>query len=661
MVWASAGCRITLSLLASHLLVTGAVHLLAALAFTNRAAGRNGRPWALTLLLVPPAMALLPWSGVSIILAAALVWAGAVFGRGQGHPLLASAFGAGLGAGIAAATAGLKAELTPVPMDAAGKTGLGIALAGAAAVLLLTLLRLPVRRLQPRPLPVAAASCGIILLASLLSTPDSRSRFSPTGSGDRPPVVLIVLDTLRADHLKSYGYGRDTMPLLERFAREHAVRVEGAMANASSSLETHGSIFTGLYAVRHGGHKPWTDDPRPPVYAYPLRRDVPTLAGTLRRAGYWTVGISANFGPLSPAFGLGRGFDFYRAEPGTHERAASLNPFFVTWNRRWPLARLDRLPPFAGAEYFEPGVPYRRVSDVVDAGIEVLDRAGDRPLFLFLNLMEPHAPNRPPRSFTAIYPGTRRPGLRPLNDEQAAMGEIMAGRRAPADEDLAAWTAAYDSELRYLDGELARLLDRLRRHPRFDEMLVVVTSDHGEGLGEHGLFRHSTSLYGEMLDVPLFLKPGARRPARFVPGDTIPGPFQPVDLHPTILDHAGLRIPPGLDGAPWAEDRRASFAEGYVHPPAKGWGPRFRVESRAIQAGGWKLILWSDGHRELYDLGRDPGERASLADRHPEIADRLAGAIEAALPRTDGTDGAGERGTESDELTRSLRSLGYVQ
>jgi len=424
-------------------------------------------------------------------------------------------------------------------------------------------------------------------------------------------------------------------------------------------------MFTGLLPARHGAHKPDLGDPHPPAYAYPLAPGVPTLARLLRRAGYWTVGVSANFGPLDPHFGLGRGFDVYEATPGWKQRTALLDPFRGALDRRWPLAFLDRLPPFAESEYFELSVPYRRAGEIVDRGLTAIDRAGERPFFLFLNLLEPHHPYRPPRRWTGTYPGIRRPGLRRLADDQAEAAAVMAGRRPLREADRATWIAAYDSELRYLDSELARLLDRLRRHPRFGDMLVVVTADHGEAFGEHGAFRHSTQLYDEMERVPLFVKPGRHHPAGFAPGAVVPGPFQSVDLFPTVLAHAGLPVPAGIDGRAWGKGRQVSFAEAYVHPPARAYGPRFRRELRLAEADGWKLIVASDGTletMELYDLARDPGEKVNVAAAHPERVAALRAALQAALSPARHRSAA-PRGDPGDagEAAHALRSLGYAQ
>jgi arylsulfatase A-like enzyme len=656
------------------------VHGALALALGGRV--RN-RPWALALLVLPAALGTWPavarWGGgpaaAGVIAAAAVLVALASLVRVPGRPLPAAALGAALGTLVTAALSHYQLEAAPLPRGAWGAAllwGLGLL---AAAVLLGAdrWLRLPGEGALPHPraallLALAAIAGGVA--AGRLGAPPLLPAAEPyraaAGRGAAspappPPVVLIVLDTVRADHLRSYGYGRDTMPRLERFARRHGVRVERAVSVAPSSLEAHASMLTGLLPHRHGARKPGTADPRPPAYAYPLRPGVVTLAQLLRRAGAWPVALSANFGPLAPDFGLDRGFAIYQAAPGLQQAAARRDPFRFALDRRWPLAALDRLPPFAASEFFELSVPYRRASRIVDEALAALDRAGETPVFLFLNFLDAHSPYRPPRRFDGVFPGIQRPGLRALPNDTADVANVMTGRRPVTAGERAAWIAAYDSELRYLDGELGRLLSALERHPRFADTLVIVTSDHGEGFGEHGAFRHSVLVYEEMLRVPLFIKPGRRRPPEMAAGATLPGPWQPTDFFPTVLDHAGLPVPAGLDGFAWGRGRTASFAASYLHLAAKTLHRRYHSERWAVEEEGWKLIVASDGKLELFDLAADPGEQTDLAAAQPARVRRLRARLAATgLTRPPG-DRTGGDGDKDGELERSLRSLGYVQ
>ncbi len=212
--------------------------------------------------------------------------------------------------------------------------------------------------------------------------------------------MLIVLDSVRADHLELYGYSRDTMPRLTALARTEAVVVERAISNAPDSLSAHASLFTGLFPVHHGAHRPLLADPTPPAFGYPLRGDVPTLAEVLRRHGYATLGVSANAGPVSSesGFGLERGFDIYRDHPdGECAFASPWEPLARAVNRWVPGARwLSRCP-----------VPYRWAEEVTDEAIALVDAAGRSSFFLFV------IPNFLPRttSFLARYRHPDQPEL----------------------------------------------------------------------------------------------------------------------------------------------------------------------------------------------------------------------------------------------------------
>ena len=666
-VWRVTGGAIPATLVASLALATLAPQLALALLFAGR---RRERTWSMALLLVPMALALLAfaerWAGVMGVVALVLATGGGITLASRQDSRAGRPFACGLlGIGAALCLAGLSrgTRLEGRELHAPQQTALAIIL-GAMLVLAWRLDRTPETRLPALRRSLSAALAAL-LVGGVLAATSARPRLSaPSGSvtSTGPSVVLVVLDTVRADHLADYGHEIDTMPELARFARRHAVRVERALVNAPSSLESHGSMFTGLLPFRHGGHKPSVDDPDPPGYGYPLSPDVPTLAELLGRSGYWTVGLSANHGPLGPAFGFGRGFAHYDAEPDPARAFALVDPWRIHLHRRWPLAAFDDLWPFSSSGFFEPPMPYRRAEAMVDEALRVVDLAGERAFFLFLNLFDAHDPNRPPRAQARLLPDTPRPGLSAFADDQHAVRALMQSRQALPRAVSRRVEALYGSELLYMDGELARLLERLERHPRFDEMLIIVTSDHGEALGDHLLFGHSTSLYDETLRVPLYVKPGRRRPAAFQAPGVVPGPVQGVDLFATILDHAGVPEPPGIDGRAWGTDRTASVAEAYVFQFAvRQYGARFRRQLWMVEREDWKLIRSSNGEQELYDLSSDPEE---LDDRATREATRLAGLDRLLAEHFDPARGGTaplEVAPSDDETHERLRALGYVE
>ncbi len=316
---------------------------------------------------------------------------------------------------------------------------------------------------------VAIAIASVLTLVAFTGSSlpnDLGSRDSSAGGA--PPIVLIVLDTVRADHLELYGYERRTMPGLAAFAREVAVVVERAITNAPDSLAAHASLFTGLFPANHGAHRPLLNDPSPPRFGYPLRPDVPTIATVLSDNGYATVGVVGNFGPIGSAeMGLSRGFVIYRA----NRDGDCANQRRSPWS---PLARVVNVLKASCVEY-------RRAEHITNEAITALELLKESDFFLFVNYMDAHSPYDPPAPFRSTF------------------GSVAVGRET---------LNLYNGELSYLDTHLKRLLDHLREHPAWDDMVVVITSDHGESFGEHGLLGHTTSLYDEMIRVPLVLRFG---------------------------------------------------------------------------------------------------------------------------------------------------------
>jgi arylsulfatase A-like enzyme len=470
------------------------------------------------------------------------------------------------------------------------------------------------------------------------------------GGESRPSVVLIVLDTLRADHLELYGYERNTMPELTRFARTHGVIAQQAIANGPSSLPTHASLFTGLYPVHHGAHKPFLRDiDRGPVgYAYRLDPRARTLAEGLADAGYWTVGISANTGPLAPIFGLAQGFELYRSIPNPRRQFLRLTPWGVEEvTSRWVeklLLAIGRAVP--GARDYFLGVPYRRAAEITDEALRVLELGGTRPLFLFVNYMEAHSPYFPAEGFLDAFPGRSDDLLASGYDPRIADGEGLNA------EEQAHYKALYDGELRYLDREVARLLTGLQQNPGWDETLVVITSDHGESLGDHGGLEHSNGLYDEITHVPLIVKPGRNTPGAPAMGSMLQAPIESVDVFATVLAHAGLAIPDGIDGRNWGADRQHGFA--WLYP-----SPELPEEQRSVQQGSWKLIRSSTGKTQLFNRDLDPGESLDLSVAEQMRTEALGDVLDTIVPRRQRP--KAEVPKLNRELIEQLRALGYLK
>jgi len=359
-----------------------------------------------------------------------------------------------------------------------------------------------------------------------------------------PNLLLVTIDTLRADRVGAYGCRSVETPAMDRLARE-GVLVEDATVQAPQTRPSHVSIFTGLLPHEHGIRD---------NHSAPLRGDLPTLATILHASGYDTAAFIGAY-PVSADSGLDRGF-----------------------------AHFDD--PFAGGRHvsIRDGRVERTAGEVVDSTLAWLGQPRALPFLAWVHLFDPHHPYQPPPPFDQRYARN-----------------------------------AYDGEVAYSDSQLGRLLEFLDERRLAERTLVVVTSDHGEGLGDHGEDEHSVFLYDSTLRVPLLL----RWPSALPAGARIPGQFRSVDLLPTLLELLGLPGAP-TSGRSHARQLRAgaalpgseSYAESLFGSLRYGWAPL-----RALRAEGWKYV---DAPRpELYSLAEDPGELHDLVDSRRDVADRM--------------------------------------
>ena len=269
----------------------------------------------------------------------------------------------------------------------------------------------------------------------------------------RPNVMLIVFDTVRADHMDLFGYERDTMPLLTEIVRRDFQVVETIMATAPSSLPSHGSMFTGMYSSSHGGHYPFVDDPNPPPYSYFMRDDVPTLAAWLGRFGYHTVGISSNLGVRS-SYGLTRGFVDYDARSGPRYQATNLSWLvsFQLGPRSFASVVLGRLLPTTLTRHmsvFNPyAPPYRRARTINQRITAWIDESERRPFFMFVNYHDAHLPYVPVPWLDQRF-SLRPKGLYWIGFPDDHL-HIAQGRGIIREDELTYLRGQYDAELVYL-------------------------------------------------------------------------------------------------------------------------------------------------------------------------------------------------------------------
>ena len=424
-------------------------------------------------------------------------------------------------------------------------------------------------------------------------------RGAAPGEG-RLNLLVIVLDTVSANHLGFLGYDRDTTPFLNRLAAR-GVSFTRAYSTAPWTLPGHASLFTGRW--HHELGVGWQQ---------PLGAGPPTLAEVLARQGYATAGFVGNTAFVSYEFGLDRGFahfEDYDRSPGQTFISSALGSFLGCGNTN-ELGCAFR--PWLG--YYEsPG--RKPASEVSGEFLGWLDRRPtDRPFFAFLNFFDAHAPYLP----KTPYPDPDAPAV---------------PRGNPMHMEWPDWTwtpdqvrlerNAYDGMLIQLDRALEQLFARLEARGRLDDTLVVLTADHGEEFDEHGVMAHANSIYAPALHVPLLFLGGHRVPE----GRRVDAPVSLRDVPATILECLGQPAAlPGRSLAPWWRDDVGPEGPLYSRLTGRPWlgpsNPDSRAQYDGVVAGRYHYILQPDGRQEVYDLVDDPWEARDVTAGIP--ADTLA-------------------------------------
>lgn len=465
-----------------------------------------------------------------------------------------------------------------------------------------------------RSLSSAASWLGALSFAALSGCSDS--------GGPARNVVLIVLDTVRADHLSCYGYSRPTTPHLDAFAAS-ADRYVTARSTAPWTLPSHASLFTGKPAWQHGA-----DALKLPggsvADAVPLAADETTLAEALSGAGYDTGAFVANKGYVNPRMGLDQGFAHFM-------------------NERYPAAQMSE-----------------------HALAWLAARAPERPWFVFVNYMDAHRPYNTeplPPERAAQLPAPPAPGeLDAVASLEALYLHVFQRDEAPPPEMVQRVVDHYDLALANLDRGVGALFDALRARGEFDDALIIVTADHGEFFGEHDLVEHSKDVYEQALRVPLLVKrPGQKS------GRVLEAPISLADVARLVLDEgcpqAAREHRDGFRGSKGAPGHLAQARYARQRDLTAPWKGRFERERDALYVENYKLIRSSDGKHELYDLASDPQERENLIARRAAEAATLMGRLQRELSKSARAGAASLpelSGAELKALEAELRKLGYL-
>ncbi len=509
----------------------------------------------------------------------------------------------------------------------------------------------------------------------------------------QPNILFIVLDTLRRDRLGAYGYNRPTSPHLDAFTRD-ATRFERAIAPAQWTIPSHASMFTGVYPSVHQL-----------VQANGLLSGMfPTLAEVLGASGYHTAAFCNN--PLVGAIdhGLTRGFDeFYNYGSAVPQRPneaqrrlySAFMRHFRPFARRVgnQFAQHDALFRMALHPFWVPiwtkyinfkGNTRLSIDDIVAYWRDYFAGGADKPLFAFLNLMQSHLPFHPPQD----YVDRVAPKLRSDRQAYAFMGRFNADGAAwasPPVTPLQDWQSQvlndfYDAEIAHQDDHLGRLLTMLETSGALDNTLVLITADHGEGLGEHNLFGHGFAVHQELVHVPLILRGADRVPS----GGRVDENVSTRRIFHTLLDVAGAKPPLASDdpngdvgalsllNAVRGEDPEAdvTFTEAippstFLHViehrhPAIIEPMRLRQTWRGVYSGDHKFMLAGETPQALYDVRHDPAETVNLLNESPHIAADLTERVLSFARGITSHDERAPQGEVSEEVMEQLRALGYV-
>jgi len=448
-------------------------------------------------------------------------------------------------------------------------------------------------------------------------------------------VVLVTIDTLRADHLGSYGYPRNVSPFLDQLA-SRGVRFAQALTAIAHTAPSHASMFTGLPPTRHGVRE----------NGQTLDASTPTLAGALRAAGWDT----AAFTSVKFLGGVSNGFQTVNA---TRRSAGEVTRGAIAWLGNRDASR----PFFLWVHYYNVHEWYLGTApDEERAVVQAATRVADERLFDELasrhgwpRISGPHPFDPPDWGLTQ----NKKDGIHPF--------------RVESREQAIAWIDTYDAEVARVDAEIRRLFESVEKLQPPAPVLWVVTSDHGEGLGGHGFYGHGQHVYTEQLHVPLilFASDGS------LPVTTVDTLVSLVDLAPTVANLLGARsgVPdPAVDGVSLAPLVRGAGGEWASRPAFAERRPRDDMrralgwkydEVYALQRGSQKYIRVEGGPDEFYDLASDPLELRNLIDQPLPARDELRGLLDAKLEWLRGHAGTAQK--PNPRYIDELRALGYVR
>jgi arylsulfatase A-like enzyme len=441
------------------------------------------------------------------------------------------------------------------------------------------------------------------------------------GGGTTPPnVLLIIVDTLRDDFLTDGSPHRVATPNIDSLSAS-GVRFLDCRSQASKTRPSVTSILTSLYPSTHGAERKIDG----------LSPDIPHFPQILGEAGYSTVGLVNNIN-LTPFFGFSRGFQVYRyLEPALYLGADDAASNLVIYGTARKIMEVLTAGTHQVRHYYWEG------EAVAGLTADWLKSSPPEPFFLWVYLMDPHDPY-----FEHPYNGKATARVTTPN---------------PSPDQLPTVLDRYDSEIQYMDRQVGRIMDALMKSGKTDSTIVIFTADHGEEFLEHGGWWHGTTLYHEVLDVPLIIKLPANRMAGTVRFD----PVMSVDIAPSVLDLVGIPYPETWEGIPLfsevADSNRLRLSE--VDHEGN--------QLRALNRGDWVWIEANAGNPRglptsaLFDLAIDPTEQINLVDKNPTMADKMKNDLLEVRARALSKKGVIPKLAIDRATEERLRALGYTK
>jgi len=504
----------------------------------------------------------------------------------------------------------------------------------------------------------------------------------PTASHPkRPNIIIVLLDTLRADHLSCYSYERPTTPCIDRIAAEGVV-YEQAISQSAWTPPSHASLFTGTYPSEHGVTRS----------RLVLDPHLVPLPEVMQGHGYRTYGVSNNYW-LSRETRFDRGFDEFlhgwqliqnrgrnvalerqgkRDQLGLEPLSGSDDGGFAEACGRWTNLLYDKVTQ-----------KLLRSFNAYDDGAWLLNRTvrgwlpewrrRERPFFAFLHYMDTHIRYKAPGRYHTLHTpsGLSSRRIRRVNQNP---WRYVAGAKDMSEEDFTILRGLYDGEVSYTDHRVGQVYEMLRTSGVLDDSVLIITSDHGENLGDHQLMDHQYCLYDTLLRVPLII----RFPSEFPAGLRVQEPVRLVDVFPTLLQLTGI----GDEGL-WeqsrgqplfrsdvegAEARRAISEYLEPQPPLEVLQERYPDSDigrydrtlRSVRSGSHKYIWASDGAHELYDVGQDPAEERNIVSERPDLAAELEAVLVQEVGAIENIATSSEAAALDEMTLKKLEQLGYL-